>query len=975
MIKDLNSILNNVIYLDIETTGLDGESCEIIEIGAVKIKDSTITTYNTLIKPKERVPISIYKLCIGLNEDDLLAARSLEEIKREVVEFLEDLPLICHNGGFEKKFLSYHIPEIKNRIMDSMELATILEPWRKEYNLDYLIKNVTNLDKNELHRGLEDSIDTLKVVNALLCRQWVREENTKSKKQLYNIINKEYEFLKSWEWKEHLLKPILFNPEEYSYVNYEEEKKDEIKLNKIKIDYDKFEELLINEDIWNNGGDFGYQYREDQKNFSKKIRENIENEEKIFIEAPTGSGKTFAYLLIALTKAYINKKNKKLNDASYFISTNTKELQNQLIDKDIPMLLKKLGLYGKLNYGAMKGKGNYICIDRLNKCDQLKESKEGNLTDLFLRRLCSEGKYGDIENISFWAYNHYEIEKYLKLINCDNDSCNLDRCTKLCYLRKRYNELPNENITVINHSLLACYPYSEKKKINHLIIDEAHNLMEKCYDFFCEEFSSFDFIELLNQIEKGHPSIYMQLRNLNAEFGYRETIELDKLKYLVEDINTNILILINEFRRMNLVEGKYNFVTEFFLPREELKVSMEALSMQISNLKESIYRLYKILNDYVKNITLEDETNGDKDYKNLSEYIKKIKDTFDICDKFLEKSTFYAKELEIEVDYNGFIIRNIPLNVGELVNEHMLKEVKSTTFVSATLRIENSFEKIKKHLGQENSEDFIIPPTFNLKQRTKIFALNDIGSYDSPNYIKNIAEFIFNTAKKLNGHILVLFNSNQRKQEVFEELDLLTRGTKIEVHTNRKAIPALNDKNRIVIILGGQGFFEGIDIAGEGLTCVMLDKLPNRSIEYPILKAITTYQNKKYQDVNYPQLCIKLKQIYGRLIRSNFDYGYFIILDPGKNPNTIRNIERDLGGPDIQIAGCNRVLGYMDYDYGIWKKYNLSLLLKDIKSNEKDIEKYFNNEAKKHKMFWEFLGVKDNQCYFRNINYNLKSKL
>ena len=168
MLEGLNSILDNVIYLDIETTGLDENSSEIIEIGAIKIKDGIITTYETLIRPRGRVPISIYNLCYGLNEKDLLSARSLNAIRAEIAEFLEDLPLICHNANFERKFLGFHIPEIKNEIIDSMEFAAILEPWRKEYNLDALIREITNLRKNELHRGLADSIDTLKVVNSLL---------------------------------------------------------------------------------------------------------------------------------------------------------------------------------------------------------------------------------------------------------------------------------------------------------------------------------------------------------------------------------------------------------------------------------------------------------------------------------------------------------------------------------------------------------------------------------------------------------------------------------------------------------------------------------------------------------------------------------------------------------------------------------------------------------------------------------------
>ncbi|NRW91817.1 Rad3-related DNA helicase [Clostridium beijerinckii] len=542
-------------------------------------------------------------------------------------------------------------------------------------------------------------------------------------------------------------------------------------------------------------------------------------------------------------------------------------------------------------------------------------------------------------------------------------------------MRKRYNELPEENITVINHSLLACWPYTEKKKINHIIIDEGHNLMEKCYDFFAEEFSSAEFIQLLDLIEKGHPSIIAMLLTLNASFGYRETIEKDKIVYLANDIIVNINILLNDFRSLRLISGEYNFTTEFFIPREDLKGITNAIGSEISVLKESIYPLYKMLNDYIYNITLDDEIDGDIDHKNLSDYIAKLKSAFDVLDKFLESSVFYAKILEVDSEYKSFILKNVPLNVGEMVNEHMLKDVKSTTFLSATLRIENSFNKIKKHLGQEKAKEFIIPPTFDLKKRTKIFALKDVGRYDEPSYIKNVSKFIYNTALKINGHILVLFNNNARRTAVSEELELLTRGTKIEVHMSKKSVRALNDKNRQVIILGSKGFFEGIDVPGDALSCVMLDKIPNYSPEYPILRAITTYQKKGYQDVNYPQVCIKAKQIYGRLIRSTFDYGYFIILDPGQNSYTIRNLERDLNGPSIEFSSTTKVLSEMEFDYNNWRRNNINTIINNIKKNNKSIKDEFNNEAKKHKLFWELLKVENDRYYFENINFKLNGKI
>ncbi len=155
----------------------------------------------------------------------------------------------------------------------------------------------------------------------------------------------------------------------------------------------------------------------------------------------------------------------------------------------------------------------------------------------------------------------------------------------------------------------------------------------------------------------------------------------------------------------------------------------------------------------------------------------------------------------------------------------------------------------------------------------------------------------------------------------------------------------------------------------------MLDKLPNHSPEYPILRAVTTYQHKMYQDFNYPQLCIKVKQIYGRLVRSTFDYGYFIILDPGENQYTLRNLQRDLGGPVIESTTSLKVLEGMESDYNNWKKRNLNIMIKKLQREKKDIGVEFEGESKKHKMFWELEGVENGIYNFKNINYELKGKL
>ncbi|MBC5630005.1 DEAD/DEAH box helicase [Clostridium sp. NSJ-6] len=969
------SVLDNVVYLDIETTGLNPINSEIIEIGALKITNSVQSKLNILIKPIKEVPIGIYHLCDGLKADDLYKGYTLIEAKRMLIEFIKDLPLICHNKSFEESFFSYYFPEVKNSILDSMELACILEPSRKNFNVQDLLNEITTIKEKEKHRGLEDSIHTMLIVNSLLCRLWQREEEANRINNLYNELNKLFINRKPWGWRKYLLKPIMFDPVDYPYVLFKETFLKPLKMNPIKINYEDYEKLLRNENIWGNGGDFKYQYRADQESISLKIRENYEKSKRIFIEAPTGSGKTFAYLLIAIIVSYLNKQNKNFDDSNFVISTDTKELQNQLIDKDIPNILRKLKLYNKISFGAMKGKGNYICMERLKKSKEFEEDENSLLSFLFLKRYGEEGTSGDLENINFWALNYFHIDKYKNHINCDSENCNLDRCKTICFLKNRYNELPKENITVVNHSLLASWPYSEKRKINHLIIDEAHNLMEKAHDFFSEEFNSYEFSELIKQINETTPSIIFLLKRLNGLYNYKNHIDSDDIINKSKDISISIAFMLNEFIRIGLNNGKYNFNDEFFNPEEALRNSSESIADLLSGLKMCIYRLYKVLDDYIKNILDEDEKDSGNEYRALNNYVMKLRSAFDIIDNFLGYSKEYAKVIDIDKEFKYFIIKNVPLNISKLINENMLNEVKSTVFISATLRINNSFQEVKRVLGQKDANTFWIKPVFNLKNRTKIFTVKDIGSYKNEElFAENTAKLIYDIAIKTKGHILVLFSNNLRRENVMNKLTIYSKGTELEIYNNKKAIQYLKDKNRQVVILGSKGFFEGIDIPGDSLNCVIIDKIPNINPTDPLYKALKTYTNIFYSGYNYPKVCIKLKQGYGRLIRSIYDYGYFIILDGGTNKDTLKKLEIDLSGPAIYEKWSKEIVNTISIDFNRWKEENFYNIIKEVDS--KNIKESFNDISQKMNLYWECVetGNKD-ELEFKNNEKNLKVKV
>lgn len=938
----MESIADNIIYLYIE------KQKDNLIIGAIKIKEGNKSTFSKTI-----------------------AIQDIDE-KKVLVNFLEDMDVVVYNAGFIRSIISDYYLRINNKLLDIREFCAIMEPYIIDFEIDYLLNKITTIaiDKNE--QSILDKANNLMIImNSMLVREWAREDSSKSKKNksLYNALVTYYNLRDLWPFTKFLEKPLFLDYSKYDYVCLE----DKIDVNNEdskKIKYSMFEELLKDKDIWNKGSNFNYLYREEQLKLSKKIRENFESEEKLFVEAPTGSGKTFAYLLIVVLEVYKNMNKKPRGDASFIISTDTKELQNQLIEKDIPNILDKLNLKGKITYGAMKGKANYVCTDRLRLYKQENFGLLDSLSEIFIKRLCRNGEYGDIEKISHFAMEHFNLDEILKEVVCDNEECNLDKCSRLCYLRKRYLELPDENITVINHSLLASWPYSEKKQITHLIIDEAHNLLDKCYDFFKDEFSSYEFRKLLSMIFEEEPTIIRNFKNLNSANGFRESIDEDKIKYWIHEIINNIELLLSTAKELKLVQGEYNFRAEYNLCEEHIKNKLNSLEIYISKLKENIYGLYALLNRYFRNITGDGEDGKeDKEFTVIYNYILKLKSNFDCIDNFIEKtSKNYGKVIEITNDYSDYTITNIPLNIDELFNEIILKDVKSTVFLSATMRINNSFNRIKNFLGQENAKEFLHPPTFNLKEQTKIFTINDIGNYYSEEFSANAAQFIYSLAEKLNGHILVLFNNINRLKKVQNKLNELSINSKFEIYSSKKAIRFLKNKNKKVIILGSKSFFEGIDIPGDGLSAVILDKIPNKSMEDPLLKAVVNYENKNYQYINYPQLVIKVKQIYGRLIRSSLDAGYFCILDGGTNNRTLKQLEYDLKGPAIRSISSKDLLNICDTDYKRWKVKDLNYILKKTYHNNCIEVDDFITECKKNNLFWDIKESED-KYEFMNLKY------
>ena len=983
-INKIKSIVQDVVFIDLETSGLNPHNSEILEIGAIKSENNKLTSFHTFVKNKREIPLEIFSLCTDLKQSDLDNAPTLCEIKKKLIDFLGDKKIICHNGEFERAFLNHYIPEIKNEILDSMELMVILEPYHKEYNLEYL-KNTLTKDKSiEKHRAIDDVVDTINIINAVLMRLKDKESKAMTLENLTFKINSTLSRfgLNKWIWSE-LIDNGNYNIDNIDVIYEDEKYKNENKrdLKNTLIDHRfSYEHLLKKKEIWQSKKGFNYEFRPGQFELSKIIREtmNTRSENIACIEAPTGIGKSVGYLLPSIMESYLNNKR-------IIISTDTKELQTQLIKKDIPNVIKSLGLEDKISFGYIKGKSNYICVEKLekyiNEYDNDKCTTSEILSLIILERLVSEGIYGDIEEINYWIFNNFpEIITHLRHVACDPNLCKPKKCYKECLYKKRVEELKEEDITVVNHSLLARWPYKDEKPIENLIVDEAHNLVEKGYEFFASEveYRSLKFFlheiypyEMINNSPFAYTTRNKKIIKPFDRFYYFLNMDANNKSKISRKINLIIeeAEYILEYGRQNNYStiSNYNLSWEINLQKNEKAGSVykdkrmidvtydkygecikNSLDKILANLKSILYILDRHMDD--DSIDKENDTykQGESKFKDLDA----LKNTIEIFLEYNEADT-YARIVTLSKNFDDFLFQVIPLNIADLFEEKILSSLSSGIFLSATLTVNNKMRHFTNTLGIDRfiHREEVIEPIFDYKNRIKIITLDDISSYKNKEFIGDMSKVISNLSPHTNGHMLSLFNSKDRQEKTYEVLKDYLHKQNTEIYMSKKYIKILKDLNKKCVILGSKGCFEGVDIPGDGLICVTLDKIPNLNPKDPLYSTIMAKFNKTYYDINQPQMIIKLKQAMGRILRSKYDYGCFIIFDMGRKENLYR-LKKDLHNCQIVNTDQYNIPYVINNHLTSCRKEIIRDLIHDISDGEvirnmsdmKDIEEYINEE-------------------------------
>ncbi|MDD3302530.1 MAG: helicase C-terminal domain-containing protein [Candidatus Gracilibacteria bacterium] len=830
-----------IVALDLETTGLSKEKDAIIEVALIKFDENTfeiVEEYKTLVNPGFNIPELNINIT-GITDEMVENSPKFEHIKQDIEKFIGESPILGHNTYFDRDFLiEKGINITKNIVLDTFFLANILSQKSKSMSLESLTKYY-NVELIGAHRAYNDTLGTVN-----LFKELVKEFNNLSneKKELLNHL-----FFTCKDKNIVYLRQLLFNTKQY--INFNEFVK--LQLNNLhKYDYVivKEEKTISNEDIMYYFNQIpNFEDRENQTQMSKKILENFSKGKKTVIEAPTGIGKTFAYLIPAII--YSKKHNKKI-----FISTKTKVLQDQIYQKDLQTLKDEIDI--DFTYTKIKGRKNYISLksyfDFIVNFD-IDYEKLSFLSKITLW-LCNT-EFGELDEL-FYTSNEY---KFLKYINADNkETINEGNpFLKEEFLYKQKIKLDNSDIIIINHSLLFTdlkNDFSFFGKLENLIIDEAHSVEDIATESLKNSFSFKVLEDTLSYLELIHKN---------------HLIDSTKLRSKKEDLLLNIKEFFDIFKDyLKKKTNNENYLLTTLIDQnfyKEQDVYFYTLGAKI-----------KVVLSDIKEILLEVKYD-------FSRELGIIDNIVDILNKLLDKESEEFVKISYFSEYEGVKLEYTILDIGKYLKNNFWDKLDNCFLFSATISIGESFKYIKNSLKLDEFEFLQYNSDFDYENQAILYIPNDIGHIK--NNFSKVLEFLKEIFTKLGGNTLVLFTSLAAVRNVYLSENMYLKS----IGTNLLAQSISGSKNKLLenfllepdksIILGTDSFWEGIDIPGEPLKYLIIHKMPFMVPTDPLYVSRSKLYENPFNDYSIPKSILKLKQGFGRLIRTKQDKGVVIFLD------------------------------------------------------------------------------------------------
>ncbi len=884
------------IGLDLETTGPDPQSDKIIEVGLVKLEDGVIVeTFSSLVNPNRKLPLKIKRLT-GINDEMLSSAPCIAEIMPQVIDFIGDYPIIGHNVRFDINFLHSACSELSlpaglNILYDTVDLAQIVLPNAFNHRLS-TVCDICNIELLEHHRAPEDA-----KAAALLAVELVKRIKKFEMPLMGNLLN--LLMIAKSPWYNVLVRAVTKEFADHkigSKVGLRPLPENQAQVKKIKIlerehlqpvSESKAAEFLDKNGLLSEAFE-RYEHRPQQLEMAKAVTAVINNSGFLLAEAGTGTGKSIAYLLPAVCWAVQNRQR-------VVISTHTINLQEQLWNKDIPLLQSLPGMDFKA--ALVKGRSNYICLRRWQAA--LNNPANSPQEAVFYARILvwlTLTETGDRSELNF-SWNDLDLWNNLC---AESDNCLGKRCGfyyNYCFVNRVKRQAEQANIIIANHSLIFSDVSTENRVLpqyNVLVMDEAHHLEKTATEYLGTCFNRRMLARWLSRVSKVISRLNV-LKSLDDCEQWADSItEIKELQLRVREAADVLFTLLSDYLYHNTqsVDGK-----KYTL---RLKPgSLNYAEVEIENLISRINTLcgkMQLIAEKIDHQSVEKESEAAREIVLAAETgFTLAADAAYTCACDNSDIVYWIEGVLSDTAYHHISIHAAPIEVGPLLYMLLYQNKDAIIFTSATLTVSGSFQ----HFIERSGLDLVKPELVKTLRLNSPFCYDDqsfltvINDLPDPrskeeDYLNALAEVIRDIVEITEGRTLVLFTAHKILREVYlrlkanlEEQEILLLGHDID--GSRTRLVEEFKKNERSVLFGASSFWEGLDIPGRSLSCVILVKLPFSPPNNPIVEArveaLERANKNGFLHFSLPDAIIKFKQGFGRLIRTRYDRGVVIVLD------------------------------------------------------------------------------------------------
>ena len=648
----------------------------------------------------------------------------------------------------------------------------------------------------------------------------------------------------------------------------------------------------------------GFEYREEQEEMAQYIQDAINEDRKIIVEAGTGTGKTLAYLIPSIKWAVTNKK-------KVIIATNTINLQEQLLLKDIP--LAKSIIKDEFSYVLVKGRNNYVCKRLFNELVLGKSidietfSMEAREQIEYILKWGNKTKTGDKAELPFEVY-----PDVWELVQSTTELCLGKKCPyrKECFYMKTRMEKMEADILISNHHVFFAdlnvraetdfdSEYLILPRYDMVIFDEAHNVESVARSYFSVEVSKISFTRLLNRI---YQKKNKKKKEKSALIRVEDTVDEKNLEdseqyiYLLNTLKEEISIL------QNIGDEYFDEIRKIYETNTEapIKKSLNNFEMTksrfLENLREKKDIFQSKLADFLNlmmsfNNVIDGEKDKNPEVINFNNHLKMFKayiDSFKFINSFEDDNYIYW--LDINSKRTNVILTATPLNIAQKLSTVLFDNLDRLVFASATIVVNGNFDYFKKSLGlnEEDCIEAIIKSPFDYDEQMSVYIPSDIQDSENINaFVSDASKFILNILLKTNGKAFILFTSYTMLNQIYYSISkkLKDKGFEVFLHGDKPRSQIIKEFKEVEnpILFGTTSFWEGVDVQGENLSNVIITKLPFLVPTDPVVSAISKKIEEdggnSFMDFQLPEAIIKFKQGVGRLIRKKTDSGNIFILD------------------------------------------------------------------------------------------------